>query len=311
VGLVAAQARIVVRRFRSRRGSVARRARLTRRLRRLVGAMAILTIVALRMRRVREGPLFVARRACLGRRWGRRMRVVTFVARDAGVLRDRDVRALRLGVALDARWSLARSERVTRQAIGLGLAARVRVVGLLPVAAAADSRAWVREPAGLLPVTIIASDRRFADVLRMASARAKLGPRLGHGSARHRLGSLRHLAEEGQKPARDQEEHRRGVSEEGFSPRTHHAPPWQSRHGRSRSLSRLLEKPRPCGLPPGPPTRWQFTQSCSPAPPWQPAHEPGSRRAWIPCCPPPREVVRKPGGCGLRLAVAGATFDDV
>ena len=83
---------------------------------------------------------------------------------------------------------------------------------------------------------------------------------------------------------------------------SHHNPEWQRRQGSSVDLLLLLDQPAGCGLPPMPPTSWQETQSISPAPPWQLAHEIGSRRAAAPCrldCNP-----TQPAGCGLPRAEA-------
>ena len=89
----------------------------------------------------------------------------------------------------------------------------------------------------------------------------------------------------------------------------HRPTPWQRRHGRSWCSSLWLVKPGPCGLPPGPPTLWQPTQSCSPAPPWQPAHDDGidARLHAVLAVRPARRVRasrrrarRRSGACGSR-----------
>ena len=106
---------------------------------------------------------------------------------------------------------------------------------------------------------------------------------------RHVLGVLAGAAARG--------EHQREHHQQA---RLHGVPPagWHIRHGIA-PIGCRLDQPGGCGLPPGPPTLWQPTHSCSPAPPWQLAHATGSRRAAAPWALAPGPTPIQPGGCGL------------
>src|SRR5262249_47561783 len=133
--------------------------------------------------------------------------------------------------------------------------AGVGVRGLVSMAALANGRAGIGEPCRFVTVTVLAGHRRLADVLLVPGARAKLRPRSRNDAGGDEPGSLRHGAKKRHQAASDEKQHRRSEPEERLSRRRHQPPPWHRRQGRSRSLSLLLEKWRPCGLPPGPPTR--------------------------------------------------------
>src|SRR5579863_755892 len=185
---------------------------------------------------------------------------------------------------------------------------RVSELGFLVVATQARRGSRVLESIGFVGVAVDALGVSPLDMNGVAAARPVLRPRRGN----HRGGNPRWTL-----PPQDGNEARGRSPEDGEDCDRRPKPdacragqlpaPWQRRHGRSRNLSLVLVKPRGCGSPPGPPTRWQPTQSCSPAPPWHPAQEAGSMRAWTPCSPPPRAVSIHPGGCGLRAPDPGAT----
>jgi len=172
------------------------------------------------------------------------MRVMAFAALDAGVLSHLGMRTLRLGVASDAGGrALPRCEGVASEAIGLVLSAGVCVHRLVLVTAIADTGAGVREAARLVPVAVLAGHRRFAHVLLMPVARAKFGPGRGHEFGRPGRRLLRHQAEKACHRTSQKKQHRGGGSDDRFLGRAHQGTPWQSRHGKSRTLSLWLVNP--------------------------------------------------------------------
>src|SRR5579859_4161534 len=311
VRLVARETRVVARGLRARGFFVTTRAPHDGRARRLVRLVAVAAVLASLVRGMAQRALLVAARARLRRDRRCLVWVVALLAVDGRVLDHGSVRAQLLGVATDAGRRIARREGVARKAVGFTFAPGVRVRRLLGVAARADIGSRFRKVA-FGSVAITAGDVAFSDVSLVPDARAKVGVRRRNVLTRHDgIGSLRKDAKKSGRSRQGEKEHGRCETGDGARRSTHHVPPWQRRQGRSRDLSRRLEKPGQWALPPGPPTRWQPPQSCPPAPPWHPAHETGSRRAWMPCCPPPRDAERNPGGCGLLVAVPGATAERV
>ena len=132
------------------------------------------------------------------------------------------------------------------------------------VAALADLRRRRGEPA--LAVALAARD--LADVLHVARARAHL--EVGRGDV---LGLALLESTAAERDERDDEDDRL----HGRAPIS-----WHRRQG-SAVIGCRLDQPGGWMLPPTPPTRWQPTHNISPAPPWQPAHAAGSRRASRPC----------------------------
>lgn len=192
---------------------------------------------------------------------GDRRRIVHVVASGAiggGVLHDRRRFTMALGVAIDA-FGLGTTggEAMARQAIG-GLAARapvVRKVALLGVTAVADPRSWVFESLALEVVAIAACDVCAPNVGLVPGARANVGPRDRHQPWRRLEGGARPPVHESRDRKRE-EERRRGDRAPNTAGDADHGPaPWHSMHGKSWCSSLRLEKPAPCGLPPGPPTR--------------------------------------------------------
>ena len=137
VGLVAAEARVVVRRFRARGPLVARTAGLHRRLGRLVRVVAILATLALGVVSVGECPFVVTGRAILRCDGGGGVRVVAIAAVDGCMLRDLRVRSLRFSVATETGGGVARGKRVAGEATRRMLSPGMGVRGLLGMAARA------------------------------------------------------------------------------------------------------------------------------------------------------------------------------
>jgi hypothetical protein len=311
VRLMAADTRFVAGWRRSVALRVTRRARIERSDRGRVTAMAI---EATRRARVscmlRRSFAMAARAVCHDDR-GRLVDLVALGALERRVPDHRKALSLGLGVAADARrFGDIRRKGVTRQTRGRGHpeAAAVCDRYLLRVAVAAHVCSGVLEPVALEVVAGAAWDIGLSDVGLVSRARPKLGPGGGHGFGRRVAGRTRPQCDR-RCGGRHDDPHRKGDPHQASRGRLHGPTPWHSRQGRSRCSFLELAKPGPCGLPPGPPTRWHPMQSCSPAPPWQPAHDAGSMRACEPWSPP--LVVSHPGGCGLRVAVPGATFSRV
>jgi hypothetical protein len=255
VRLVTGQAAVVTGGFGSSGVLVARGTGLQRRLGRRVGSMAVETALAAGMGGVLGRALVVA---ALARRWLERRRLVgvmAIVARGGAVLNERCELPLRLAMAIDTRWSRSRCERMAREAFGLRGAAGVGKSCLLLMAATAHRNAGIGEPGALRIVTVIAHDGTVADVLLVAGAGSILSPRCGHRDRNHFRRSPGKHAKKTRHAGGDEHQDCGQGGENRPTSRTHCVPPWQSRQGRSVSLSRVLEKPRPWGLPPGPPTR--------------------------------------------------------
>ena len=223
--LVAGEARVVVRRLRPGRPLVARSARLQRRFRRLVRAVAILATLALGMGGVRKGPFVVARCAVLRRDGRRGVWVMAIVALDGCVLRHPGMRPLRLRMAAETCRGRLRGEGVARETPGRMLPARMRVRRLCTVAAGAHARPWVREAARFETVAVPADHRPFPDVLLVPCTRTKLGPRRRNDLRRGRLRPLRNDAKESEKTAGNEKEHGGDETEDRLPRRGHHPPP--------------------------------------------------------------------------------------
>lgn len=258
-----------------------------------VGFVAIGTRLATGVRCVPRSSFLVARRAV--RNSGRLMRFVTRRTRDRCVMRDWRVYPLRLRVAVDA----PRRLRCRREAVTAEATRRIAKLAAVPpahffgVAIRASCGAGIFESLVRQVVAAAAFDVGLIDVGHVPGAQANLCPR-GRDVRRNRRGCLRPPRRE----SRDDQhyEHAGAQARPELPPPGHGPTPWQRRHGWSCVLFRSLRKPGPWGLPPGPPTRWQPTHSCSPAPPWQPAHDVGSMRACTPWSPPPAPVVIHPCG---------------
>ena len=247
-----------------------------------VRAMTVEAILTAGMSRMLGRTLFVAALAGGRLDGGCLVGVMAIVAGDRPVLNERRERPLRLAMAIDAPGRRARRKGVAREAIGLRGPAGVRVSRLFLVTTRANRHAGIFETrVGVMAV--FASDGAAPHVMLMTPAGSILRPRVRHGHRNDRHRSSRENAEKSSYAGGREHEHTRQNGENRTPPAAGHIPPWQRRQGRSTSLSLVLEKPGPCGLPPGPPTRWQSTQSCSPAPPWQLAQDMGSRRACTPC----------------------------
>jgi hypothetical protein len=269
VRLMTADARFVTGWRRSGRLHVARRARRECGDRRLVAAMAIETTRRIRVTGVFRRALAMAARAVCDDDRGRLVDLVALGARERRMPDHGGALTLGLGVTADARGlRKIRREGVARQTGGRRdpEAAAVRDRGLLGVAVAAHVRSGVLEPVALEVVAGAARNIRLSDVNLMSRARPKLGPGGRHGFRRGPPGRAR-PQDDRHSDGRNDKPQRGCNPGEPSGERLHGATPWHRRHGRSRCSSRELAKPGPCGLPPGPPTRWQPTQSCSPAPP--------------------------------------------
>ena len=220
-----------------------------------VGAMAVEAILSAGMRRVVRRPLLVTTLA--GRRLQRfgLVRAVTSGARCYAVLDDGREFTLRSAVTIAARRSRAGCERVARKATRVGGTARVTVRRFVLVTAPANRHARVREASAVEIVTILADDRCTTHVRFMTCAGSILCPRRWHGDrSDFDRPPGKHAKESGD--ARGDERQEAGqCRQDRPTSRTHCTLPWQRRQGRSASLSRVLVKPRPWGLPPGPPTR--------------------------------------------------------
>jgi hypothetical protein len=194
VRLMAADARFVA----AGRGpgglDVTRRARIERRKRGVMAAMAIEAARRVRMRCVLRRSLAMAARA-IGHDDRRRLvDLVALGALERRVPHHGMALALGLGVAADARrlGKIGR-ERVARQTRGRRRpeAASVRDGGLLGVAVAAHGRSRVLEPVALEVVAGAACDIGLSDVSLMSRARSKLSPGGGHGFGRGPAGRAR------------------------------------------------------------------------------------------------------------------------
>ena len=273
-----------------------------------VVSVAIAASERARVLGVRRGPLLVTAGAVRRHDARSLMHVMAIGAVHRGVLLDGRRVPSRLGMAIaTAHDRLRRREGVAGQTTG-GVpphAAPVRDRVLLRVAALADARAWIDEAIALVVVACRAIEVGLTDVGAVTRARAILGPRRGHELRRQAAGRPWPGPNDERNDRRERKEGSGGGPGRASRARVHGPTPWHARQGTSWCSSFRLEKPGPCGLPPGPPTRWQPTHSCSPAPPWHPAHEAGSRRAWGPWSPPPG--ASHPGGCGLRVVASGAT----
>lgn len=214
-----------------------------------------------------------------------------------GMLFDRCRVSVTLRMAVDAlRLGAIGCEKVAGQT-PRGLAPRSAAMGdrgLLGMAARAHRSARILEPLSLERVAGAARHVGASDVGLVPRAPAELRPCRGHEAGRH-------WARPAVQPVREHsdhggEHHCGGHNRPRQDARTmRHGPaPWHWMQGWSWCWSLRLENPGPCGLPPGPPTLWQPTQSCSFAPPWQPAQVAGSSRALGPCSPP--LGVSHPGG---------------
>lgn len=236
---------------------VARRARSLGTRARRVGSMAVFTTLRPLVLGVALGVLLeMAARA--GGRLHRRVLVRTMAssAVDGGMHLHRGVLLDRLVMARDARrLTLLGGERVARQTtLSLDVRAAVRSLELGLVALRTGRRAGALEPVLRDRVAVVAGDVVTPDMLLVTDALAHLRPARRHHAGRRQIGPSQ--------TARDDRHHRGEQDGHGerdgqhASPhaRGHGPPPWQSRQGRSRSLSLRLEKPRPCGFPPGAPT---------------------------------------------------------
>ncbi len=137
----------------------------------------------------------------------------------------------------------------------------VRVRCCLRVAAAARAIPWLRRERSRVTVAGRARDQAPLRMHFVHRGHARRAPRRGDVLRRRceRLTPRHEERERGGRRQRDEEQ------EEQTSPR--HGRPWHALHGSSRRGSSALAKPRPCGFPPGPPTRWHPTHSASPLPP--------------------------------------------
>jgi hypothetical protein len=189
--------------------------------------------------------------------------------------RDREVRAV--AVTIRAARRAGKGRRIFMvQRRGLG------------VAVLADVRGRFVER-----VAVTGGARELADVLLVTDRHAHLAP-LG-GDVLSGMWTIRETACSEAHRVRGGEHREHDAGER--RPSNHRAPiGWHIRHGIASSAIRL-DQPGGWGLPPMPPTRWQSTHSCSPAPPWQLAHDAGSRRASRPCWL--SSTPTQPGGCGL------------
>jgi len=176
VRLVTTEARVVARGAGTCRRLVARSALRLREDTGLVRAMAIEAALRSGVVRVLGCELRVARGAIL---WLDRRVFVELVALrafDVGVNRDRVRLAVCLRVARDAARRFFWRERVTRQAIRLGVAAGVEMRFFFFVTVRARRRARALEANALVVVTLLAFDAALVDVRAMTGARLELLP---------------------------------------------------------------------------------------------------------------------------------------
>jgi hypothetical protein len=262
-----------------------------------VGLVAIGAGLAAVVGAVLRRTLLVARRTA--RDGGRLVRCVALLTRDRRVMRDRRASPLRLRVTVPARRRLRR----LREAMTGETALRVAGLAAMPsrhlllMAVCASGGAGVLEAFVRELVAAAALDVSLVDVAHVPRSQTSLCP-CGGDVRRNRRRLSWPPRHDG---CHDEDDQRTGGQPKTNPPSPRHGPtPWQRRHGKSCVKLRSLRNPGPWGLPPGPPTRWQPTQSCSPAPPWQPAHAAGSMRACTPWSPPPAAMVSHPAGCGFR-----------
>jgi hypothetical protein len=257
VWLVTPETGIVPRGLRPRRSLVAGRACLARRRGRSVRLVTIAAVVTARVLRVGQGFLVVT----LGARFdGDRRALVRMVARLAfgrSMRSDRRDERLGLGVAADARRSSPSGvEGVADETVRLlGRPSLVRVPRLLVVTAQANRASGIRIALRPVLMAVLARYAALPHMKLVTRALSVLRPRGRDLAGGRRLGPAGERAYEARHGAREDRQGESGDPKDVSSRLAHHAPPWQSRHGRSRNLSFELENPWPCGLPPGPPTR--------------------------------------------------------
>jgi hypothetical protein len=120
--------------------------------------MAVETVLAGGMGGVLDRALVVAALACRGLQGRRFVRTMAIDACGRAVLNERSELPLSLAMAIDARWSGSRRERMTRQAIGLGGTARVGMGCFFLVAVTAHRHAGIGETGALGIMTVFAYD---------------------------------------------------------------------------------------------------------------------------------------------------------
>lgn len=189
------------------------------------------------------------------------------LVRRAGRLARRRGRG-RLRVTVDTRWrALTGGKGVTREARRRS-AFVTAMRALARSFVAARARALARLLAEALLVAVVAGDLPLADVQSVHRHRSRGLPRGGNevGGRRRSLAPIHDVQtdEPGCEQHRERDERDERVADR-LPDRLHGA--WHCRQGSSRRGSSALEKPRPCGFPPGPPTRWHPTHRASPRPP--------------------------------------------
>jgi hypothetical protein len=222
-----------------------------------VDLMAIATSEGAIVLAVLESSLFVAARARSGDDRRRFVHVMALGAVESRMLHDGRRLVVGLGMAADTLGLRAvRRESVTGEAIGrLGSeASAVRDRGLLCVAVSAYLGSGVHETIGGDGVACSALDIRPSYVRLVHGARPKLCPRRwdeprGRGMMRSRPPLKGRDDTGGENEGRGAYRPYHAAHHPGHGPT-----PWQRRQGRSWCSSLRLEKPGPCGLPPGPPT---------------------------------------------------------
>lgn len=220
---------------------------------RLVHRVAVETAARAAVSRL---PLLVTGCAWLGHQRRSCVCAMAVTARLIGMRTDGDVSTLRRCVTAHARRrrpARVGAKAVTVLAEGARLEAQ-RIVGV--ERRRLRAMALLAQICGRLvergTVAALAGQVELADVCGVARAGAHVPVRLGDVLRRARAPVA--ACSEHEQRDREEASHRRAPSG------------WHIRHGIDDSGSSLV-KPGGCGFPPTPPTAWQPTQSCSPAPP--------------------------------------------
>jgi hypothetical protein len=173
-----------------------------------------------------------------------------------GVHLDRSHLTLLPRMAADARGGNAVGRKnVAAEAVRLlSRRAGVRACRFLSMAAHTNLGSRVLESVVFVIVTVTAYSLPRSDVRSVPGAYPVLGPRRRHEARRRPVCAARAHRDAHRDRCDDEHRNRKEDHREELPLQTHRPTPWQRRQGRSWCMSRVLEKPFPCGLPPGPPT---------------------------------------------------------